>query len=156
MRLTAFSDYSLRTLMYLGLRRGRIATIPDVAAAYGISENHLMKVARHLVAAGYVESVRGKGGGLRLARPPEAIGIGEVIRTTEETLALAECFDPDHSRCPIAGTCALRQVLGRALNAFLTVLDEYTLSDLLRPRGALGRILFTERARLDTGRRRVA
>lgn len=99
-----------------------------------------------------------RGGGLRLARPPEAIGIGEVIRSTEETLALAECFDPDRSRCPIAGTCALQRVLGRALNAFLAILDEYTLVDLLRPRGGLGRLLFTEcaRSRPAAGRRRVA
>lgn len=140
--------------MYLGSQRGRIATIPDVAAGYGISANHLMKVAQHLVAAGYVESVRGKGGGLRLACPPEAIGIGEVIRSTEETLALAECFDPGHSRCPVAGTCALQRVLGRSLSAFLAVLDEYTLVDLLRPRGGLGRLLFTERTPTRPRRRR--
>jgi len=142
MRLTTFSDYALRTLTYLGLRSDRLATIPEIAAAYGISENHLMKVAQHLVASGYVESVRGKGGGLRLARPPAAIGIGEVIRRTEESLALAECFDPKHSDCCIAGTCALQGILDRALGAFFAVLDGYTLADLLRPRGGLVRVLF--------------
>lgn len=154
MRLTTFSDYSLRALMYLGLRRDRLATIPEIAAAYGISENHLMKVAQHLVASGYVESVRGKGGGLRLARPPEAIGLGEVIRRTEESLALAECFDPKHPDCCIAGTCALQGILGRALGAFLAVLDDYTLADLLRPRAGLARVLLTGNPRARGAARR--
>ncbi len=147
MRLTTFSDYALRTLMYLGLRSDRLATIPEIAAAYGISENHLMKVAQHLVASGYVESARGKGGGLRLARPPEAIGIGEVIRHTEESLSLAECFDPEQSDCCITGTCALKGILGRALAAFLAVLDDYTLADLLRPRTGLARVLLAAQPR---------
>lgn len=156
MRLTTFSDYSLRALTYLGLRRDRLATIPEIAAAYGVSENHLMKVVQHLVASGFVESVRGKGGGLRLARPPETIGIGEVIRRTEERLALAECFDPQHSSCCIAGTCALQGILGRALGAFFAVLDEYTLADLLRPRGGLARVLFAAGPRARGSARRGA
>jgi Rrf2 family nitric oxide-sensitive transcriptional repressor len=141
MRLTTFSDYCLRTLMYLGLRRDRLATIPEIAGAYGISANHLTKVVQRLVALGHVESVRGKGGGLRLARPPAAISVGALVRATEESLALAECFDPARSTCPIAPDCVLQRALGRGLDAFLAVLDEYTLADLLRPRTGLSRAL---------------
>jgi Rrf2 family nitric oxide-sensitive transcriptional repressor len=141
MRLTTFSDYCLRTLTYLGLQRDRLATIPEIAGAYGISANHLTKVVQRLVALGYVESLRGKGGGLRLARTPAAISVGELVRATEESLALAECFDPERSTCPIAADCVLQRALGRALDAFLAVLDEYTLADLLRPRSGLARAL---------------
>ncbi len=141
MRLTTFSDYTLRVLMYLGVRQGELATIAEIAAAYGISENHLMKVVHFLAQQGYVETVRGKGGGLRLAMAPEDIGVGEVVRGTEETLALVECFDAEQSQCNIAPACLLKGVFKKATAAFFAELDRHTLADLLRPAPRLARIL---------------
>ena len=139
MRLTIFTDYTLRVLIYLGAHRreSRLATIGDIASAYGISENHLMKIVHHLARQGYVETVRGKGGGMRLARAPEGINIGDVVRGAEKDLALAACCQRRKVDCPIAPVCALRGVLERAMNAFLDVLDRQTLADLLEPRARL-------------------
>ncbi|MBS0325773.1 MAG: Rrf2 family transcriptional regulator [Proteobacteria bacterium] len=131
MRLTTFSDYSLRVLMYLGVHRGRLATIGEVARAYAVSENHLVKVVHHLARHGYVETLRGKGGGMRLARAPEAINVGEVVRGTEENLVLVECFDSETSNCRIGAACLLKGILARAVDAFFVALDDYTLADLL-------------------------
>jgi Rrf2 family nitric oxide-sensitive transcriptional repressor len=149
MRLTNFTDYTLRVLIYLGVhqREGDLATIGDIASAYGISENHLMKIVHHLARQGYVETIRGKGGGMRLARAPEAIRIGEVVRATEEELAMVECFQPGNARCPIAPVCMLRGVFDQALQAFLAVLDSRTLADLLKPQGQLAGILQTTSGR---------
>jgi Rrf2 family transcriptional regulator, nitric oxide-sensitive transcriptional repressor len=143
MRLTTFTDYSLRVLIYLGAHReeGRLATISDIATVYGISENHLMKIVHHLAKQGYVETTRGTGGGMRLARLPESINIGDVVRGTEEDLAIVECFQKKGARrCPIVPACALGGVLGRAMRAFLEVLDGQTLADLLQPGAELERI----------------
>jgi Rrf2 family nitric oxide-sensitive transcriptional repressor len=142
MRLTTFTDYTLRVLIYLGAhqREGRLATISDVAAAYGFSENHLMKIVHHLARQGYVETTRGKGGGMELARAPERINIGDVVRGAEEDLAVVECFKQGSLECPIAPACELRGLLGRAMNAFFDVLDGQTLADLLRPQEQLIRI----------------
>jgi Rrf2 family nitric oxide-sensitive transcriptional repressor len=139
MRLTNFTDYTLRVLIYLGAhrRKGRLATIGDIAAVYGISDNHLMKIVYHLAKQGYVVTTRGKGGGMRLARAPELINIGDVVRGAEEDLAVVECFRPGSSECSIAPACALRGILGRALSAFFEVLDGETLADLLVPRAQL-------------------
>jgi Rrf2 family nitric oxide-sensitive transcriptional repressor len=141
MRLTTFSDYALRVLMYLGTRGDELATIGGIAAAYGISENHLMKVVHHLAQRGYVETVRGKGGGLRLALPPGEIGIGEVVRGTEESLALVECFEKEGSDCRIESACVLKGIFRKAADAFFAELDRHTLADLLRPAARLTRIL---------------
>lgn len=146
MHLTAFSDYSLRVLMYLGLDRERLATIGEVARAYGISENHLVKIVHHLARRGYIETVRGKGGGMRLARAPETINVGEVVRATEESLTLVECFDAARSGCQIAPACVLKGVLGRAFGAFFEVLDGCTLADLLATKPRLAKVLMLDRA----------
>lgn len=141
MRLTTFSDYSLRVLIYLGLRDNARATIGDIATAYGISKNHLMKVAQFLGQQGYIETLRGKHGGLRLARAPEQINLGALVRATEAHTALVECFEPQSSACRIEPVCALRAMLTRALQAFFAVLDGYTLADVLRNRDQLTQIL---------------
>lgn len=147
MRLTTFSDYSLRVLMYLAVHRERLATIGEIARAYGVSENHLVKVVHHLAQHGYVETVRGKGGGMRLARRPEQITVGEVVRGTEESLALVECFDGVTSVCRIAPACRLKGVLARAVDAFFATLDGCTLADLVVSRPRLARILVLPEAR---------
>jgi Rrf2 family nitric oxide-sensitive transcriptional repressor len=141
MRLTLYSDYSLRLLMYAALRDGQRVTIQEVATAYGISKNHLMKVAFELGRKGYLETVRGRGGGLRLAKPPEKIGLGDVVRAVEDDFNLVECFEPDANRCNITGACRLRGALARALQAYFAVLDEYTLADLTGRHPVLARIL---------------
>ena len=141
MRLTVYTDYSLRVLMFLALKGDGLATIAEVASAYGISKNHLMKVAYQLGLAGYVETVRGKGGGMRLARRPEIIVLGEVVRRTEPDMELVPCFAPDSTSCAILPSCALRGALASARDAFLSVLDGYTLADLVRPRAPLQKLL---------------
>ena len=102
MRLTAFSDYSLRVLMYLGAHDDRLATVGEVAAAYAVSDNHLVKVVHYLSQQGYIETTRGKGGGMRLAQSPERINIGRLLRRTEDNLALVECFDKGSRQQPVA------------------------------------------------------
>lgn len=144
-RLTTYSDYGLRLLTYLGLHPERACPVREIALAYGISENHLLKVVQELARAGFVETLRGPGGGVRLARPPRQIGLGAVIRTTEADLALVECFPGGAGGCVIAGACRLQGVLGEALEAFLAVLDRYSLGDLLARPAALRRRLIGER-----------
>lgn len=141
MRLTIYTDYSLRLLMYLALKRDGLTTIAEVARSYGVSRNHLMKVAYELGTAGYVETVRGRSGGLRLAKPAQHIGLGEVIRHTEPDMALVPCFAESNAACAIQQCCALRKALDKARTAFLDVLDGYTLADLARPRAALQELL---------------
>ena len=126
MRLTRFSDYAMRVMIDLGRRPGELCSIAALAQAHGISQNHLMKVVSNLVNAGYLESVRGRAGGVRLARAPETINVGAVLRHTEDDLRLVSCGD-----CILARGCGFEGVLGQAMGAFLTVLDRYTLKDLL-------------------------
>ncbi|MDJ0943815.1 MAG: Rrf2 family transcriptional regulator [Kiloniellales bacterium] len=144
MRLTTHTDYALRVLMYLALRPGESSTIQEIAESYAISKNHLMKVVQNLGAAGWIETSRGRGGGLRLARPPEAIDLGQVVRTTEEDLALVECFKPEENRCAITPACRLKQIFAEALEAFFQALSGYTLADLVRRPKALARLLELE------------
>ena len=141
MRLTTFSDYTLRVLIYLGVHDEEIATVGQIADAYGISSNHLMKVVHHLAQTGYIETTRGKGGGMRLGLPPEKINLGEVVRGTEDKRTLVECFDRSTSECRIESACVLRGVLGQALEAFFGALDGYTLADLLAPKPRLANML---------------
>lgn len=131
MQLTRFTDYALRALMYLGLHREKLVTISEIARVYGISENHLMKIVHHLAQQGYVETVRGKGGGMRLARTPDMINIGGVVRDTEDNMDVVECFNADNRDCPMLPACALKSVLHEASQTFLATLDRYRLSDLL-------------------------
>jgi len=151
-RLTVYTDFSLRVLMFLALRGDRLATIAEIAKAYGISKNHLMKVAYQLGLAGYVETVRGKGGGLRLARRPQDIVLGEVVRRTEPDMALVPCFAPDDASCVITPSCALRGALSGARDAFLSALDGHTLADLVRPRMPLQNLLSFESNGKTVGR----
>ena len=141
MRLTFYSDYSLRLLMYAAVRHGELVTIQEVADAYGISKGNLMKVAFKLGRKGYLETVRGRGGGFRLSRSPDRIGLGEVVRMTEEDFTMVECFDPRSNTCAISGPCRLRGVLSKALQAYFAVLDEYTLADLAVKNPVLQRVL---------------
>ncbi len=141
MRLTVYTDYALRLLMYLALKDDRLATVNDVADSYGISRNHLMKVAHQLGVAGYVETVRGRGGGLRLARSPASIGLGDVIRRTEPDTSLVPCFKPVDAPCAIRRCCVLQRALEKARLAFFEVLDGYTLEDLVKPRTNLQQLL---------------
>ena len=131
MQLTTFSDYALRLMMMATANSDRLVTIEETARAFDVSRAHLMKVAHHLVRQGFLKAVRGRTGGLKLARPPEAIGLGEIVRATERDFTLVECFSPGN-RCRITPRCRLRGVLSDALDAFLTVLDRYTLRDLVR------------------------
>ncbi|HML41925.1 MAG: Rrf2 family transcriptional regulator [Hyphomicrobium zavarzinii] len=140
MRLTALSDYSLRVLMYLGTRPDRLATIQEIAEAYDISENHLMKVVHRLAQHGFVQTVRGRGGGLRLNGPAEKIRLGDVVRAVEEDFRIVECFGTDNV-CRITDVCRLKMVLNKALGAFLESLDAWTLADLVAKPKALANAL---------------
>jgi Rrf2 family nitric oxide-sensitive transcriptional repressor len=140
MRLTVFTDYTLRTLIVLALRPGTLVTIGDIADAYKISHNHLMKVVHQLALAGDVATVRGQRGGLRLARPADEINVGTVVRRAEPDLELMPCFGSE-SACLIRPECVLASVADEALRAMLATLDRYTLADLVRPRAALTRLL---------------
>lgn len=132
MRLTLYTDYTLRVLLYLGLKGGELTTIREIAERYGISENHLMKVVYNLGKDGYIETVRGRQGGIRLKLAAKDVNVGEVVRCYEEDMRLVECFDATTNACPIAGVCSLAGVVDEALEAFLAVLDKKTLADILK------------------------
>ncbi|MFU8832625.1 MAG: Rrf2 family transcriptional regulator [Wenzhouxiangella sp.] len=136
MRVTRYTDYSLRVLIYLALRESDRTTIRQISDAYGISKNHLMKVVQQLAALGYIESMRGVGGGLNLARPAHQIAIGEVVRHMEPDLGLVECMRPGNE-CIITPACKLRMMLGKARESFLGTLDEYSLLDILDSQSAM-------------------
>lgn len=132
MHLTLHTDYALRLMMLLATEPEELHTIESIARRYGISRNHLMKIAQTLVQAGFIESLRGRGGGLRLQRPAKSINLGKVVRATEDNFELVECFDQEHSGCRIAAACGLRGPLELALQAFLSVLDRCSLHDLVK------------------------
>jgi Rrf2 family nitric oxide-sensitive transcriptional repressor len=140
-KLTAFTDYSLRVLVYLAANPARRATIAEIGTAFDIKENHLTKVVLHLARCGWVETIRGKGGGLHLAKHPTEIRLGDVVRDTEGEDLPAECFAPGESTCAIAPRCRLKGVLAEAVAAFHRVLDRYTLADIARDRDALAPIV---------------
>ncbi len=144
MRLTVHTDYALRLLILLAAKRGEAVTVQEAAERYAISKNHLMKVAHQLGLAGWITTTRGRGGGLHLALEPEWISIGAVVRRTEQDLILVECFDRASSHCRIQPACVLSGALREALEAFLAVLDGYSLADLVQPRQDLAKLLSLE------------
>lgn len=149
MRLTLHTDYALRLLMLLAAEPERRHTIEEIAARYAIARNHLTKVALRLSQAGFIHSLRGRHGGLELARPADRINLGAVVRATEDNFTLVECFDAARNGCVITAACGLRGPLQEAMAAFLATLDRYSLEDLVkaRPAGrALRRILAETKA----------
>ncbi len=141
MRLTTFTDYSLRVLIYLGTHREQRTAVGQIADAYGISKNHLMKVTLFLAAEGYVTTTRGKGGGVVLKIEPQRLRIGDLVRKSEEGTVLVECYSRDTSECRIEKVCKLRRAFNKAEQAFYAVLDTYTLADLIENRAAIVRLL---------------
>jgi Rrf2 family nitric oxide-sensitive transcriptional repressor len=140
-KLTQFTDYSLRVLIYLAAEPGRRATIAEVAATFGISEHHLTKVVHFLGKEGWLANVRGRGGGMELAIAPQHIVVGRVVRATEGAAVPAECFGSEPGRCLLVGVCKLQGVLQEAVDAFHAALDRYTLADLVRNRARLASVL---------------
>lgn len=130
MRLSLFSDYALRVLMFAALK-GESFSLSEVSASYDISRHHLVKVVNYLARLGYLETRRGRGGGIVLGMKPEDIRIGMVVRRTEDTPHIVECFDSQHNTCVINGCCRLKGALGQAMKAFYETLDQYTLTDLV-------------------------
>lgn len=153
MQLTRFTDYALRTLIYLGLHQDRLATIAEISKVYQLSENHLMKIVHKLGQHGYIDTVRGKGGGMRIVRRLDTIRLGAVVRDCEETMDLAECFDPKNRDCPMLPACALQSALIAARESFLRTLDTYTVADLVaNKRGIESPIAFVGRKADITGK----
>ena len=149
MRLTLHTDYALRVLMHAAIADGTLITIDDVAKTFDISKQHLMKVVNNLGQKGYLETMRGRGGGIRLRRPPRDINIGQVVREIEERLGIIGCLE-QRGYCPIQRVCELRVVFREATEAFLAVLDGYTLADMIKPRGQLSSLLlFDQHAALS-------
>jgi Rrf2 family transcriptional regulator, nitric oxide-sensitive transcriptional repressor len=140
MRLTLHTDFALRVLIYVGLNDGKLTTIKDIAQIFGISKASLMKVVNDLSQMGYLDTVRGRNGGIRLMRKPQDINIGEVVRDTENQLDVIGCLE-HNGYCPIERVCVLRGVLLNATEAFLAVLDAHTLADLIKPQRALSSLL---------------
>jgi Rrf2 family nitric oxide-sensitive transcriptional repressor len=141
MHLTRFTDNALRCLTYLALHPGETETVGTIARRMALSEDHLVKVVQRLAHLGYVETLRGRGGGVRLVKRPTDINIGSIVRQTEESFRLVECFDPKLNTCPIAPSCGLAPALSEALEAFLEVLDRYTLEDFTRSPKKLAKLL---------------
>ncbi|MFZ4450514.1 RrF2 family transcriptional regulator [Salibacterium aidingense] len=144
MQLTSYTDYSLRMLIYLeAVDYPKLSSIKKISASYNISYNHLTKVGHELSKLGLIETVKGRNGGIRLAKNPEDINIGWVVRRTEDNLDLVECFDPEKSMCVLTGSCRLQSVLREALHAYMQVLDHYTLKDVTVNKNALKDLLLS-------------
>ena len=145
MKLNNFTDYGLRTLIYLGTKPDRLCTIGEIAKFYGISTNHLMKVVNRLATYRYVDTVRGKGGGLRLSRAPQLINIGAVVRDLEERFDIVECFNEAIQSCPLLPACRLKALLNDAQRNFLATLEQHTLADI---QSSFGKTKDTERGEI--------
>lgn len=143
MRLTLYTDYSLRVLIFLGAKpAGERSTVQEISAAFRISKNHLTKVVHELGKAGYIETVRGRGGGIQLKLSPDQINIGMVVRQTEDDFQLVECFNRGSNSCVLTPACRLKGALHEALEAYLAVLDRYTISDFIQNRDEIEMLLF--------------
>jgi Rrf2 family nitric oxide-sensitive transcriptional repressor len=149
MQITRYTDYGIRVLTYCALRRGVLVTTQEIADRHGISGNHLVKVVQEVSRLGYVEAIRGKGGGIRLARPPDTINLGDLVRQLED-LELVECFEAGNA-CRITPACRLKGILGEALTAFIGVLSSYTLAEVVAAPDEMARLLD-----LPSGSRRCA
>jgi len=142
MRLTQFTDYSLRVLIYLGLHTDKRVTIDELTQAYGVSRHHLRSVVHKLATLGYIASTQGKGGGLTLALPADEINLRNIVESTENDFYIVECFNPDGNACPIEPLCILKQALSEASLRFLDALESYTIEDLIKnKKGQLRRLL---------------
>lgn len=141
MRMTLHTDYALRLLIYVAARPDTMCTVNDIALAYQLSRNHLVKVAQTLRDIGLLETNRGRSGGIRLARTASEISIGALVRATEEDFSIAECMQANSRACAISPACRLKGMLHEALGAFLEVLDKYTLADIMRNRDDLAPLL---------------
>ena len=151
MQLTQYTDFALRTLIALAVSPGERSTVSDISRAYGISRHHLVKVVGRLAELGYVETVRGKGGGMRLARRPQHIGVGEIVRAMEAELGVVDCLKAGGGDCVIAPACRLKSIMRDATEKFLAELDDYTLADMLRTRAPLTKLLGIP-VRIESGR----
>lgn len=145
MKLTAFTDFSLRVLIYLATQPHRRVTVSTIRAAFGLSDGHLRKIVNRLGARGWIHTLRGRGGGLELARPPESIRIGDVVRDTEGAPVPAQCFSEEAADCAILHCCALKQVFAEAVGGFYAALDRATLADVCRNPQELSSILVLHR-----------
>ncbi len=140
MQLTQYTDYSLRVLIYLSQKtKGELATITEIADFYGISRNHLVKVVHNLATFGFIQTTRGKNGGMCLARPATEIGIGDVVRQTEPNLDIAECFNKESNSCVISPICTLKTILGDARTSFMQTLDRYTIANAMSMQSGLAK-----------------
>jgi Rrf2 family iron-responsive transcriptional regulator len=144
MRLTRQTNYAIRILMYCAANNGRLSRIPEIAAAYTVSELFLFKILQPLVEHGRVQTVRGRNGGVRLGRPADQITLFDVVRVTEENFAMAECFESDAAECPLVDSCALNGALREALNAFFEVLMRHSIADLIAAKPAMRGLLGIE------------
>lgn len=141
MRLTRQTNYAIRLLMYCAANEGRLSRVPEVAAAYSVSELFLFKILQPLVENGLVETVRGRNGGVKLGKPASEISLFDVIRVTEENFAMAECFENDATECPLVDSCALNEALRKALGAFFEVLQGYSIESLVSARPSMRDLL---------------
>ena len=132
MKLTEYTDYTLRTLMFLAVHQEELVTIQQIADSYDISKNHLMKIVHRLALDGVVETIRGRSGGVRLRMKPDEINVGQIVRTAEKAWELVECLEHGNLRCPLTPACHLKGMFHEALEAFLVVLDRYSLADAIR------------------------
>jgi Rrf2 family iron-responsive transcriptional regulator len=141
MRLTKQTNYAVRMLMYCAANDGSLSRIPEIARAYGVSELFLFKILQPLTRAGLVETVRGRNGGVRLAKPATDISLFDVVRVTEDSFAMAECFEDGVAECPLVDSCGLNSALRKALNAFFDVLADYSIDDIVKARPQINFLL---------------
>lgn len=141
MRLTKQTNYAVRILMYCAANPNALSRVPEIAAAYDLSETFLFKILKPIADNGFVESVRGRNGGIRLAKPAEDITLLDIVRVTEDNFSMADCFDNGVTNCPLVDACTLNSAWSEALSAFFTVLGKYSIADLVEPSNNINRLL---------------